>query len=157
VAAVIVLLIVAAGFAYYYYTASTALSDNSQSISSLTGQVLSQQSRIQSVESNLSTLQNLANARASLKITGWLAASDGTSSYQVKITNSNHFDVTLAQLTVNGLDNSGNIIASNTIAPRIVIAAGTSVSTTITLSSSSGSGGQTFSAIISTPYGQITL
>jgi Ca2+/Na+ antiporter len=132
----IILIALGAGFGYYYSVTSSALSSNSQTISSL---------------------QNLANARASIKVVAWLSSStDTTSTYQVRITNNNGYQVTLAQLTINVVDNSGNLVGSNTVAPQIVVTGSSSVSTSIIVSPSGGAGASV-SAIISTPYGQIIV
>jgi hypothetical protein len=143
-AVLLVLLVVLAGFGYYYYVTSSALSANSQSISFL-------QSQVQSI-------QALDAAKASVKISAWLSTStDTVSSFQVKITNGNGFDVTVKQVTINAVDGFGNQIGSNTVAPQITVSAGTSVTTSVDVSTPPGAAGAAVSAIITTPYGQVVV
>ena len=142
--ALLVVIALAGGFVYYYSVSSSALSSNSTSISSLSSQA--------------SYLQGQVQARSSISVVTWLASSSDTgNTYQVRVTNNNYFDITLTQLTLNVMDHGGNQVASNTIAPQIVVAAGASVTTTISIAPRSSSSGATISAIFSTPYGQITV
>ncbi|HEV2139141.1 MAG TPA: hypothetical protein VGR53_09895 [Nitrososphaerales archaeon] len=159
----LVLIVVAAGFAYYYSVSQSSLASDSASIStlgnqvsSLQGQVGSLQSHLAGVQANLTKTQNLDSARNSIGIIAWLASpGDTTNQYQVKITNNNAFAVTLSQLAINVVDRSGVQIASNTVAPQLTVAGGSSISTQISVVFPNNASGVNVNAIIQTPYGQI--
>jgi LEA14-like dessication related protein len=104
-------------------------------------------------------LQNLASARSLIKLVGWLSPTDNpdTNTYQVRITNNNDFDLTLTQLTINVVDGSGNQVASNTIAPQIVVQKGSSVTVAISVPLTSAGQGANIVAIIATPFGQLVF
>jgi hypothetical protein len=164
-AVLLALIVVAAGFAYYYSVTQSDLVNKSSTISSLGGQVSSLQGQVGSLQSRLASLQtdltrtqNLVSARSSIIVVEWLATpGDPTNGYQVRITNNNAFDVTLAQLTISVVDRSGVQVASNTIAPQITVPSGSSVSTQISVLFPNNAAGVSVNAIIQTPYGQVLV
>jgi hypothetical protein len=107
-----------------------------------------------------SSLQNLTNAGASIKIVHWEASYNSATLqalYEVKVTNGNSFDVTLSQLTISVVDNTGTQVAGNTLAPQAVITAGNSVTTEISVNFPANGAGHSVQAIITTPYGQVII
>ncbi|HEV2226159.1 MAG TPA: hypothetical protein VGR56_05065 [Nitrososphaerales archaeon] len=107
---------------------------------------------------NASTLQSLANANASMKVVTWLGSqAAGQSTFEVRITNGNSFDVTLTQLTVSVVDNTGAQVSGNTIASQVVITAGNSRTTEISVAFPDNAAGVNIQAAIQTPYGHVTI
>ncbi len=107
-----------------------------------------------------SSLQNLANAGAAIKIVHWQASYNvGTleALYEVKITNGNSFDVTLTQLTISVVDNTGAQVSGNTLSSQAVITAGNSVTTEISVNFPANGAGHSVQAVITTPYGQVVI
>ncbi len=151
VALSVVLVLVAGGFGYYYATTTSALQSDKATQNSLSGQV-------NSLQANLTQLQNLISARDSIKILRWLGSQSGnTNTYQVKITNNNKFDVTLQQLTVSVVDTTGAQVASNTISSQIVVSAGNSVTTGISVNFPFNGSGVSVQAILITPFGRVLV
>jgi hypothetical protein len=107
---------------------------------------------------NASTLQSLANASASIKVVTWLGSqAAGQSTFEVRITNGNSFGVTLTQLTVSVVDNTGAQVSGNTIASQVVITAGNSRTTEISVAFPDNAAGVSIQAIMQTPYGPVTI
>ncbi len=105
-----------------------------------------------------SSLQNLSNAGASVKILDWQGSQSGsTATFEVKVTNGNSFDVTLVQLAISVVDGSGTQVAGNTVSPQVVIPAGNSVTTEVSVNFPDSAAGHSIQAIINTPYGHVNL
>ncbi len=139
---VLILLLVASlvGVGYLYY------------------QTTSLQGQSSSLQSQVSSLQGLAKADASIKVVDWYGSQSGsTATFEVKVTNGNSFDVTLTQLTISVVDNTGAQVSGNTLAPQVIVAAGNSITTEISVTFPDSASGHSIQAILNTPYGQITI
>ncbi len=127
-------------------------------VQSLNAQISSLQNQVASLQSQLSNLQNLVSARDSVKMARWVInAYFNTWTYDVKVTNNNKFDVTLVQLTLIVVDDTGAQVASNTVTPQIIVPAGSSIITMISVNFPSNGAGVSTQAIVDTPYGRVTI
>ena len=135
------------------------LSQANSQLSQTRDQLTQAQSQLSQTQTQLSQLQNLNKVRDSINVVRWFADCPDSSNcnYQVRVTNNNNFDVTLKQILISLVDNSGNQVSTGSYTTPVIIRAGNSVTITVNVTYPSNTAGVSAEVTLATPYGDVVV